>query len=99
VKSITVRVDEDLYRRARMRAADHGTSVAAVARGALREYASDVFLAERRAQALRSLFERVDARLRDEKAGGAAKCRRRDQMHDERFAETALGRSLAARRQ
>jgi post-segregation antitoxin (ccd killing protein) len=98
MKNVTVTVDDDLYRRARVRAAEDGTTVSAVVKSALREYASDATVAEGRAQALRKLFERVDSRLQHGKVGDIVEAGWRDRTYDERFAETALGRSLAARR-
>ena len=97
MKNITVSVDDDLYRRARVRAAEEGTTVSAVVKGVLREYTSGGTEAEVRARTLHDLFGRVDARLRD---GRSAPVERgwRDRLYDERFEKTVLGRALAARR-
>jgi plasmid stability protein len=48
MKNITVTVDDELYRRARMRAAELDTSVSAVVRRFLREFASGETEFERR---------------------------------------------------
>lgn len=96
MKNITVTVDDELYRRARVRAAEEGTSVSAVVKTVLRDYAQDKTAVEARAGALAALFERVDARLRG-KVVAPAQPGWRDRMYDERFEETALGRRLAGR--
>ena len=97
MKNITVSVDDDLYRRARTRAAGDGTTVSAVVKNVLREYTNGGTQAEMRARALRALFDRIDAEARDGKPPPAAEPGWRDRMYDERFDDTILGRALAAR--
>lgn len=94
MKNITVSVDEEVYRRARIRAAEQGTSVSAVVKEALRDFTRGGTEAERRSRMLAELFERVDARLAGRAA--AAEPGWRDRMYGERFASTALGRSTAS---
>jgi len=96
MKNITVSIDDDLYRRARVRAAVEGTSVSAVVKGVLRDYAEESTAAEARARALRTLFDQVDARLGA--TGEPGEPGWRNLMYDDRFNQTELGRSLAARR-
>lgn len=62
VKNITVKIDDDTYRKARIRAAGKGTSVSAMVREFLiRETAEDDREA-RRIEALEELFKRAEQR-------------------------------------
>lgn len=97
MKNITVTVEDDLYRRARVRAAEEGTTVSAVVKTVLRAYAKDGSVAEARAAELRALYDRVDGRLKGE-APVKLESGWRDRLYDERFEKSGLGRSLAARR-
>lgn len=97
MKNITVTVDDELYRRARVRAAEEGTTVSAVVKGVLRRYAKDGSAAEARAEALRVVYDRVDGRLEGE-APLPPERGWRDRIYDERFERSELGRGLAARR-
>ena len=97
MKNITVSVDDELYRRARTRAADDGTTVSAVVKKRLREYIDGGTEAEMRADALRALFQHVDGELRQNSLSDIPAPGWRDRMYDERFDDSILGRALAAR--
>jgi hypothetical protein len=58
-KNITVSIDEETYRRARIKAAEQGTSVSALIRRFLTEFASDVSDAERLKREERELRARI----------------------------------------
>lgn len=97
MKNITVSVDDDLYRRARVRAAGEGTTVSAVVKSVLRDYTRGGTEAEVRANALRTLFDQVDAKVREGKSPLGLEPGWRDRMYDERFENSILGRAHAAR--
>lgn len=97
MKNITVSVDDDVYRRARVRAAGEGTSVSAVVKSALQHYTSEGTVAEARALALDALFDQIDTRLGEAKAPFDLEPGWRDRMYDERFENSILGRADAAR--
>jgi hypothetical protein len=72
VKNITVSLDDDTYRRARLRAAELGTSISALVKRTLQELGSHESRAERLKQQERTLRERIkvfrasDRLIRDE---------------------------------
>jgi plasmid stability protein len=61
VKNITVSVDDETYRRARMKAAEHDTSVSALVRRFLSELAAEESDVERLKREERALRERIAA--------------------------------------
>jgi plasmid stability protein len=61
VKNITVSVDDDTYRRARIKAAEHDTSVSALVRRFLTELAGQESDVERLKREERELRERITA--------------------------------------
>ena len=97
MKNITVTVDDELYRRARSRAAGEGTTVSALVKDALRAYTSEGMEAERRRASLEALFAEVDRRLDKQQPPQGLEPGWRARMYDERFDETVLGRALSAR--
>lgn len=103
MKNITVTVDDELYRRARVRAAENGTSVSAVVREQLQTYVAEPSDAVRqeqvrqRAERLKSLYAKVDAELSRRGPFEPAEPGWRDRMYDERFDATKLGQSLKRR--
>jgi len=75
MRNITVAVDEETYRRARMKAAELDTSVSRLVRDYLVELASDESEFER--------LERLEAELRRQIVGFSAKDRlTRDEVHE-----------------
>ena len=62
MKNITVTVDDDLYRRARVRAAREGTSVSRVVKATLLHFVTEESEDERRARELRALFDVIKLR-------------------------------------
>lgn len=97
MKNITVSVDDDLYRRARVRAAEDGTTISAVVKSVLREYTRGGGMAEARARGLDALFEQVDRVVPEGTRPSGVEAGWRDRMYDERFDNSILGRALAAR--
>jgi len=93
MKNITVTVDDELYRRARVRAAEEGTSVSRLVKETLTQFAHQETAAERRSRELASLFAEVDARLSGE-AGQPVERGWRQKLYDERFDDTKLGKRL-----
>lgn len=93
MKNITVSVDDEVYRKARVRAAERNTSLSRVVADHLKAFASQASEQEQRAATLRALYARVDERLK-----GLPREPYdpdwRGKMYDERFDETVLGRSL-----
>lgn len=73
--NLTITIDDDLLRRARVRAAQLGTSVNAVLREHLEHWTGN---AEERARALASLLERS----RRAKSGSGGRTWTRDELHD-----------------
>lgn len=61
MKNITVSVDEDTYRRARVKAAEQGTSVSALVKRFLTELASSESQVERLKREERELRERISS--------------------------------------
>lgn len=96
MKNITVSVDDDLYRRARGRAAREGTSVSQVVKATLLRFVTEESEDERRARELTALFANIDASL-TEKPAEPTNSNWRDAMYDERFDASVLGRALAER--
>lgn len=96
MKNITVSVDEDIYRRARMRAADEGRSVSNVVKETLTSFAAQPATGDRRKSDLKRLFAVVDARLVGVAAEPVVR-NWRDTMYDDRFDETILGRATIER--
>ncbi len=96
MKNITVSIEDDLYRRARVRAAEEGTSVSRVVRETLTKFAHQETLAEARGKALRALFHEVNTRLAGQRAQPVDPDWRQ-KMYDERFDESVLGKSLVER--
>jgi plasmid stability protein len=74
MKNITVSLDDEIYRRARIRAAERETSVSALVRQYLIEIASD----ESEAEALKREEARLRESIRGFKAGGGLS---RDELH------------------
>ena len=94
MKNITVTVDDDLYRRARVRAAREGTSVSRVVKATLLHFVTEESEDERRARELRALFDNIDESLTG-KPTQSSEVNWRDAMYDERFDASVLGRALA----
>lgn len=81
MKNITVTVDDDLYRRARVRAAELNTTVTALVREHLEHLTAGESDAERKRREQNELI----VRIREEHAGFAASERLpRDLVHDRR---------------
>lgn len=97
MKTINVAVDDDLYRRARKRAAEQATTVPALIERLLRDHTGGEVVVSARAKALRLLYAKVDAELGGEQDSGGLEPGWRNRMYDERFDETILGRSLLNR--
>ena len=64
MKNITLKIDDETYRKARLKAAEHGTSVSAVVREFLSEFArrSEKDAHAKRIASLRKLYAEADAR-------------------------------------
>ncbi len=77
MKNITVSIDDEIYRRARVRAAERDTSVSALVRRYLIEIAS----AETEAEALKREEARLRESISDFRAGGGWS---RDDLHARR---------------
>lgn len=75
MKNITVTVDDETYRRARIKAAEKDTSVSALVRQFLTEVAAD----ESRAERLRRLEAETRAQITDFVAGDMLS---RDELHE-----------------
>ena len=82
MKNVTVSLDEDTYRRARLKAAERGRSLSSLVRDYLQDLGSGETREERRRKQLRELFARMDA-----KGTGirASEIMTRDEIYDERF--------------
>jgi plasmid stability protein len=93
MKNITVTVDDETYRRARVRAAEQGTSVSRVVKEELVRYSAQPSPLEERRMELEKLFAKVDAEMRGKQVQ-SAEPGWRNRMYDERFDETKLGRRL-----
>ena len=93
MKNITVSVDDETYRRARVRAAEQGTSVSRVVKEELVRYSAQPSAHEERNARLNALYAKVDARMKGT-IGDVIYPGWRDDMYDERFNESKLGRSL-----
>ena len=96
MKNITVTVDDELYRKARVRAAEEGTTVSSVVRHLLQTFIQDGTSEEKRNRALASLYEAAD-RTFQVGTEPLVEPGWRDRMYEERFDQSVLGRSLAAR--
>jgi hypothetical protein len=93
MKNITVSVDDEVYRRARVRAAERGTSVSRVVKEELVRFSAEPLDLEDRSTRLRQLFYEVDL-ARKGIAAEPVDPDWRQKMYDERFDESILGRSL-----
>jgi plasmid stability protein len=100
MKNITVTVDDELYRRARVRAAEEATTVSSVVREQLQAYVAGPSEAVRREEArkrserLQALFDATDAELAGKGPFTPPEPGWRDRLYDERFDNSKLGRSL-----
>lgn len=85
MKNITLKIDEETYRKARVRAAEAGTSVSAVVRQYLSHFASgeEDDAHARRVESLRQLYARADARATSRKR--PVKPLSRDEIYSERL--------------
>jgi plasmid stability protein len=84
MKNITVRVDDATYQRARVRAAEAGTSVSAMVRDFLNAQESETERLERvRTDALRKLYGNVEERSKQRKR--SVKPMTRDEIYRERI--------------
>ena len=81
MKNITVSVDDETYRRARVRAAEQGTSVSRVVKEELVRYSAQPSAHEERAQELRAFYKKIDSRMKG-KQGDAAFPGWRDDLYD-----------------
>jgi plasmid stability protein len=69
-KNITVKIDEETYRRAQLRAARDGTSVSAMVRDFLAsQEGEETDPEERRIASLEELYRKVDKRAKSSKKG------------------------------
>ena len=93
MKNITVSVDDETYRRARVRAAEQGTSVSRVVKEELVRYSAQPSAHEERSARLNALYAKIDARMKGT-TGDVIYPGWRDDLYDERFDESKLGRSL-----
>ncbi|RCW86340.1 hypothetical protein [Phyllobacterium bourgognense] len=75
MKNITVSVDDDIYRRARMKAAEQDTSVSAL----VRQFLSDIATIETEAERLRREEAALRASIKLFRAGDRVS---RDKLHD-----------------
>lgn len=96
MKNITVSVDDDLYREARVRAAEQGTSVSRVVKESLVSFTAKPSAADDRGARIRELAAAVNERLKGVPAEPVRK-NWREKMYDDRFDETVLGRALIER--
>jgi negative regulator of replication initiation len=96
MKNITVTVDDEIYRRARIRAAEIGTSVSRVVKDGLVSFAAESTGAEARGQRIRAIHAGVMERLKGVPAEPVQR-NWREKMYDDRFDETILGRALIER--
>lgn len=79
MKNITVSVDDEVYHRARVRAAERRTSLSALVRGILVDLAAEETEAER----LKRQEDEIVGRLEQRRSGFAAAHRlTRDEIHD-----------------
>ena len=84
MKNITVKVDDATYDRARVRAAQAGTSVSAMVREFLNSKVEDESMREaRRRRAMKEFFEAAEARADYNRK--PVEPIRRDEIHDERI--------------
>lgn len=69
MKNITLKIDDETYRKARLKAAEKGTSVSAMVREILiRETTGDEDREASRIEALKKLYREADARAREKPA-------------------------------
>ena len=96
MKNITVTVDDEIYRRARIRAAEQGTSVSRVVKEELVRYSAEPTEHEAWVADLRKLFAETDAERKGSRPEPVEPDWRQN-MYDERFDGTELGKSLKAK--
>ena len=82
MKNITVSVDEETYRTARIAAAERGTSVSALVRGALEEIASNSAAESPNEQLLRTLDEIRESMIARGSKFSAADRLPREELYD-----------------
>ena len=82
MKNITVSVDEETYRTARIAAAERGTSVSALVRGALEEIASNSAAVSPNEQLLRALDEVRESMIARGSTFSAADRLPREELYD-----------------
>ena len=96
MKNITVSVDEETHRQARIRAAEMGTSVSALVRGYLTSLCSDPETDPKRnptseAERLEQRRKRIQAAIDDIRASGGgllmSEIQSRDELYDEAWRE------------
>jgi plasmid stability protein len=93
MKNITVTIDDETYRRARVRAAEQGTSVSRVVKEELVRYSAQPSPLEERRMELEKLFAKVDAEMKGT-TPEPVDPDWRQKMYDERFDQTRLGRRM-----
>jgi plasmid stability protein len=81
MKNITVSVDDDLYRRARVRAAEEGTSVSRIVKDVLTKFAAGETERERHARERNAFYMEIDANFAG-MTGDALRPGWRDEMYD-----------------
>ncbi len=82
MKNVTVSLDDETYRRARLKAAETGRSLSSLVREYLQDLGSGESREERRRKALEALFARMDA----EGAGlRSSENLSREEIYGERF--------------
>jgi hypothetical protein len=96
MKNITVTVDEETYLKARVRAAEQGTSVSRIVKESLVSFAAEPTDADDRGRRIRALYNAVTKRLKGVPAEPVAR-NWREKIYDDRFDETVLGRDLTER--
>jgi hypothetical protein len=96
MKNITVTVDEETYLKARVRAAEQGTSVSRIVKESLVSFAAEPTDADDRGRRIRALYNAVTERLKGVPAEPVAR-NWREKIYDDRFDETVLGRDLTER--
>ena len=82
MKNITVSVDEETYRTARIAAAERGTSVSALVRGVLQEIASNGAAESPNEELLRTLDEIRECMIARGSTFSAADRLPREELHD-----------------
>lgn len=82
MKNVTVSLDDETYRRARIRAAEAGRSLSAMVRDYLRSVGESESEFERLARMEQELYAELDARGRGLRSAGNLS---RDELHDRRL--------------